>query len=330
MDSHKPMPSCSTLRPLPPIQAQTIVLMPYYEDTRACKLLLQALEALHVPDCFVLLVDDCSPHQPLAAITLSGPRLAGRILRLRRNAGHQYALSLGLQYLAPRMQPHQQLVLMDSDGEDAPEAIADLLAQLSQGSGAVDAVVAARGKRRERWTFVAFYRAYQLLFRVSTGRVLDFGNFMALSAPAAQAMAASPTLTVHIAASLLASDLRLGRKTVDRAKRYAGVSKMNLRALVGHGLRAIQVFKTALLQRLRNGALGLAGLGALLGLASTWHLGEGLAAIGFWLCTLLALLCALLYLVVAKGLAGRYPQPDLAMIAEEIDVPAPARKVPEA
>lgn len=292
--------------------------------------MLQALEALHGPDCFVLLVDDCSPRQPLAATTLSGTRLAGRILRLHRNAGHQYALALGLQYLAPRMQPHQQLVLMDSDGEDAPEAIADLLAQLSQGSGAVDAVVAARGKRRERWTFVAFYRAYQLLFRVSTGRVLDFGNFMALSAPAAQTLATSPTLTVHIAASLLASDLRLGRKTVDRAKRYAGVSKMNLRALVGHGLRAIRVFKTTLLRRLRNAALVLAGLAALLGWASTRPTGTGLPITGFWVCTSLAVLCTLLYRVLAKQLAGSYPQPDTAMVAEEIDVPASRRKAPEA
>ncbi|QMV73490.1 glycosyltransferase [Comamonas piscis] len=304
--------------------AKTLVLMPYYEDTRACQLLLQALRAQLGPDCFVLFVDDCSPQQPLTASALADAGLPGRILRLRRNAGHQQALALGLQYLAPHLQPQQQLVLMDSDGEDAPEAIPGLLAQLSQSAGAIDAVVAARGRRRERWTFVACYRAYQLLFRLSTGRVLDFGNFMVLSASGAQALAARPSLPVHMAASLLASDLRLGRHTVDRAQRYAGVSKMNLSALVGHGLRAIRVFKTRVLQRLRHAALLLAGLAAVLAWLSTGQSGSGMALFGFWGCSALALLCVLLYGLLAWKLASSYPQPDMAMVAATIDVPAPA------
>nr|WP_312990416.1 glycosyltransferase [Comamonas koreensis] len=297
--------------------------MPYYEDTLACQFLLRALQAQLGPGCFVLLVDDCSLQQPLTASVLSGAGLPGRILRLRHNAGHQYALALGLQYLAPGLRPQQQLVLMDSDGEDAPEAIAGLLAQLSQGAGAIDAVVAARGKRRERWTFVVFYRAYQLLFRLSTGRVLDFGNFMVLSASGAQALATRPSLPLHIAASLLASDLRLGRQTVDRAKRYAGASKMNLSALVGHGLRAIRVFKTRLLQRLCHAALLLAGLAAVLAWLSTGQRGSGLALFGAWGCSAMALLCVLLYGLLAWKLGHRYPEPDMAMVAAAIDVPAP-------
>ncbi|WP_312835036.1 glycosyltransferase [Comamonas sp.] len=304
--------------------------MPYYEDIQACQLLLQALHAQLGPDCFVLFVDDCSPQQSLTASALSNAGLPGRILRLRRNAGHQQALALGLQYLAPHLQSQQQLVLMDSDGEDAPEAVPGLLAKLSQSAGAIDAIVAARGKRRERWTFVACYRAYQLLFRLSTGRVLDFGNFMVLSAPAAQALAAHPSLPVHIAASLLASDLRLGRHSVDRAKRYAGVSNMNLPALVGHGLRAIRVFKARVLQRLRHAALLLAGLAAVLAWLSTGQRGAGLALFGFWGCTALALLYALVYGLLAWKLGDSYPQPDMAMVAATIDVPAPDRKAPEA
>ncbi len=286
--------------------------------------MLQALQVQLGPDCFVLFVDDCSPQQPLTASALSDAGLPGRILRLRRNAGHQQALALGLQYLAPHLQPQQQLVLMDSDGEDAPEAIPVLLAQLSQSAGAIDAVVAARGRRRERWTFVACYRAYQLLFRLSTGRVLDFGNFMVLTASGAQSLASRPSLPLHIAASLLASDLRLGRHTVDRAKRYAGASKMNLSALVGHGLRAIRVFKARVLQRLCHAALLLTGLAAVLAWLSTGQRDSGLALFGVWGCSAMALLCVLLYGLLAWKLGHRYLQPDMAMVAATIDVPAPA------
>ncbi|GAB2474019.1 hypothetical protein GCM10027082_26660 [Comamonas humi] len=143
-------------------------MMPVYEDTLACRILLQELETLCGHDCFVVMVDDGSRLQPLSAQTFLGTLQPGKILRLQRNVGHQHALAVGLHYITGFIQPHQKLVLMDSDGEDTPQAIRGLCERLSEG---VDAVVATRGKRQERLGFIMFYRAYKMLFRLATGQV---------------------------------------------------------------------------------------------------------------------------------------------------------------
>ena len=242
---------------------RVVIVTPVYEDVPACAMLLRHLGALFGKSLLVVAVDDGSPRAPLRLGDIPADAPDTCILRLRRNVGHQQAIATGLHFIAPQLQPHQRLILMDCDGEDAPASCSMLLAKLeSHGDTAI--AVAQRAKRSESLKFRAFYVAYKLLFRMSTGRAIDFGNFMVMTPRAAQTLAKSPWLGTHVAAAALASELPLLRVPVDRSTRYHGQSKMNFPRLVRHGMKAILVFSKDCRARAKGAFLLAAALCATL------------------------------------------------------------------
>ena len=56
-------------------------------------------------------------------------------------------------------------------------------------------------------------------------------------------------LPIHLAATILASRLRIGVCPIDRGQRYSGISKMNLVSLVLHGFRGLMIFVEDVLVR---------------------------------------------------------------------------------
>jgi hypothetical protein len=136
---------------------------------------------------------------------------------------------------------------MDSDGEDLPSTIPDLLDQLKADN--IDVVVAQRKSRVETLRFKVFYMVYKLFFSVMTGRVISFGNFMVLKAHATKRLVAMQELSIHVAGAVLASKLRTGICSLHRGPRYAGQSKMNFVGLALHGFKALMVFAEDVLVR---------------------------------------------------------------------------------
>lgn len=228
-------------------QHQVIIVTPVYEDGEASSRLFKDLAAQFRGDLFIVAVDDGSVRQPLDIESLESAGVAGVVLQLRRNVGHQRAIAIGLCYAAEIMGPQQRVVVMDSDGEDLPATIPDLLAQLEADD--VDVVVAQRKSRVETWRFKAFYAFYKRFFRLMTGRAINFGNFMALKAHAVQRLVAMQELSIHVAGAVLASKLRTGICSLSRGPRYAGQSKMNFVGLVLHGFKALMVFAEDVLVR---------------------------------------------------------------------------------
>jgi len=183
-----------------------IVVTPVYEDVEASSRLFAELSARFKRDVFVVAVDDGSVHQPLSISHLESAGVDGVLLKLRRNVGHQRAIAIGLGYVSEYIQPAQAVVVMDSDGEDLPSTISDLLGKLQAQD--VDVVVAQRRSRVETMRFKAFYKIYKLFFSLMTGRAISFGNFMALKAHAVRRLVAMQELSIHVAAAVLASKLR--------------------------------------------------------------------------------------------------------------------------
>lgn len=226
---------------------QIVVVTPVYEDVEACSCLFKDL-ALHFgQQVYVVAVDDGSVRQPLELTTLEQARLNGVILKLRRNVGHQRAIAIGLSYAAEHMHTDQRIVVMDSDGEDLPTTMPELLRGLE--ADQVDVVVAQRKSRIETLRFKAFYAVYKRFFNLMTGRAISFGNFMALKAHAVKRLVAMQELSIHVAASVLASKLRMTSCPLDRGPRYAGQSKMNFVGLALHGFKALMVFAEDVLVR---------------------------------------------------------------------------------
>ena len=68
-----------------------------------------------------------------------------RILRLRRNLGHQRAIAIGLAYLQ-KVASCDAVIVMDADGEDTPDGVAQLLGAYVGTNGA-NAIFAERSRR---------------------------------------------------------------------------------------------------------------------------------------------------------------------------------------
>lgn len=216
-----------------------VIVTPVYEDRKSARCLLTNLAQNCSKPLYIVAVEDGSLRDPLTVADLEETGHSGVVLHLVRNMGHQRAIAVGISYVAANLNT-EAIVVMDSDGEDRPDAVEPLVAALK--SGNFDAVVAERRKRSESLSFVLFYTVYKFLFQLATGRPIRFGNFTALSMPAVKRLAAMQELWVHVAASVVVSRLRVGSVPTDRGKRYAGQSQMSFVSLVLHGLRSMMVF----------------------------------------------------------------------------------------
>lgn len=235
-----------------------IVVTPVYEDAEASARLFKELFTQFGHSVFVVAVDDGSVRDPLPLTNLTDADVAGVILRLRRNVGHQRAIAIGLSYAAEHMHPAQSVVVMDSDGEDIPSTIPNLLDRLRDPE--CDVVVSQRKTRVETVKFKAFYAVYKTFFGLMTGRKISFGNFMALKRDAVARLAVMQELPIHIAGAVLASKLRVRLVPIDRGPRYAGQSKMNFVGLALHGFKALMIFAEDVLVRVGIASAIVAGL----------------------------------------------------------------------
>jgi len=227
--------------------ANFAVVMPVYEDQEASTRLFRELFAEYGTRAYVVAVDDGSINQPVQIEALQSAGVKGVVITLKRNVGHQRAIAIGLNYVAEHMPDMPCTIVMDSDGEDTPQSIRELVEPMQ--SPKVDVVVAQRKSRVETWRFKAFYVVYKALFQFLTGRKISFGNFMALKPAALKRLAAMQELWMHVAACVLTSKLRVQPQPIDRGPRFAGKSKMNFVGLALHGFRALMVFAEDVLVR---------------------------------------------------------------------------------
>lgn len=245
------------------------VCIPVYDDWGSLSRLLGELDAAVAGEApyRVLIVDDASrtPAPPEVAEATLPVLGRPRIVRLRRNLGHQRAIAVGLSLLAAEG-GEGPVVVLDGDGEDDPRDVPRLLARFRE-LGGRSSVFAARARRSERLLFRLGYRIYRVVHRVLTGIPVRIGNFSVLPRGHVETLAVAPELWSHYAAAAVKCGLPMDTVPANRAKRYAGRSKMNLVALVVHGLAALSVFADTVGVRLLLAAVALMGL-SIAGLAA--------------------------------------------------------------
>ena len=238
-----------------------IIVVPVYEDRKAATRLLSEISLQYGAEAYLVAVDDGSVRAPIDVEAFERAGLDGAIIRLRRNVGHQKAIAIGLSYLAQYVTNAHRIVVMDSDGEDLPASIAELIENLRDED--VDIVVAQRRRRVETIRFKSAYFLYKVIFKLLTGRSISFGNFMAMKQAGLRRLAAMQELPLHLAATVLVSKLRVKPVIIDRGPRYAGKSKMNFVGLVLHAFRALMVFAEDVLVRVGILCSLIAGLSVL-------------------------------------------------------------------
>ena len=275
-----------------------VILLPVFNDWPALGLLLADLDAvltraagsariLIVDDGSTIPIDDDFPGRYHVAF--------GRIdhLGLRRNLGHQRAIAVGLAYVEANI-ACRAVILMDSDGEDAPSDVPRLLDEYSR-QGGRKIVFAERTRRSESLVFKVFYQIYKLLHLILTGYAIRVGNFSVIPRERLSSLAVVSEIWNHYPAAVFRSQQPYATVPTRRARRLSGQSKMNFTRLVVHGLSALSVYSDIIGVRLLIATmvligLTLAGLGATLVIRLTTSL-----AIPGWATNTIGILLVILF-----------------------------------
>lgn len=163
------------------------------------------------------------------------------VLNLKINIGHQRAIAVGLQYIYNEVSDYDFVVVMDSDGEDKPHDIKELINKAEQ-EKEKKIIFAQRKKRQESTFFKVGYFFYKYLFYFLTGQKISFGNFSVIPSKLLSKVVHQNNIWNHYSGGIIQSKIPFEKVLLDRGKRYRGVSKMNFNSLIIHGLSSIAVY----------------------------------------------------------------------------------------
>ncbi len=166
----------------------------------------------------IVVVDDGSTDGTRSVMAgLRGPNV--RYIRLRRNSGKSAALSMGLAHVKG-----EHVVLMDADGQDDPEAIPALMAELDQG---VDLVTGRRAVRNDRFVKRTTSKLYNGVTAKATGVPgKDFNSGLkAMTRELADSLEMYGELHRYIPVLAVWNGFKVGELDVEHHERLHGSSK---------------------------------------------------------------------------------------------------------
>jgi dolichol-phosphate mannosyltransferase len=237
----------------PPERPELSLVLPVYNEAPLLPELHRRLleAALRTGLAFeVVYVDDGSSDLSLEILRgLSRGDARVVVLGLSRNFGHQIALTAGLDHARG-----DAVVLMDSDLQDPPELIPELVATWREGFDVVYARRRARSGESpfKRATAYGFYRFMRWLASVDIPA--DTGDFRLLSRPAADALRSLRERRRFLRGLVAWTGFRQGHVLYDRAPRRSGESKYSVRQMVRLALFGLFSFSN-----LPVAVVGLAG-----------------------------------------------------------------------
>jgi glycosyltransferase involved in cell wall biosynthesis len=198
----------------------------------------RVVDAMPEVEFELLVVDDGSTDaSPTILDRLESEDSRIRVVTLSRNFGHQAALTAGLDYAAGDV-----VVLIDSDLQDPPELIPEMLEAWGSGSDVVYAVRRSRkgDPRMKLWTSRWFYRVFERLTAIDLGQ--SSGDFRLVGGPALEARGRF----------LRGMSVWVGFKRTaipfDRDPRFGGESKYTPRRMLRFSIDALTSFSQVPLQ----------------------------------------------------------------------------------
>lgn len=239
-----------------------ICLTPVYNDWESFEILANELNQVQKElniNLKIIVINDGSTDIVSHSILENNSNL--EIKNLKINVGHQRAIGIGLQYIFNEEKNYDFVVVMDSDGEDNPKQIVELLNKAEQESSR-KIIFAQRKKRTESLVFRTGYFFYKSTFKFLTGQVINFGNYSIIPKELLSRVVHQGNLWNHYSGGIIQAKIPYGKILLDRGKRYKGQSKMNFNSLVLHGLSSISVYFDLLSVRILK--LSLYGIGTCL------------------------------------------------------------------
>jgi len=169
-----------------------------------------------------------------------------KIINLKENVGHARSIATGLKFILEN-DDFDYVIPMDSDGEDRPEEIKDLIKKIEPQSDIP--IVCERIKRSEGSFFKLCYFLHKLITFTFTGRSIRFGNFTCLPKEIVKSMTNEKATWSSFSGALSKiAKIKIGIPS-ERGTRYFGPSKMSFKNLIIHSLAIMAVFKINVLIR---------------------------------------------------------------------------------
>ena len=222
------------------------IVSPCYNEFDVITKFLDELESVLAPtglDFHIIIVDDKSTDRSvelLQSYRFSSNNFTLKVIRLHYNMGHQDAIRQGLKHTNSIETKFDRIVVMDSDGEDDPNTIIEMI-QMNPS----EIILVERGKRQESFGFKMGYFFYKLVFQVLIGKKITFGNFSMFSNDVLESI--SNQNYFHFSSFLSKGKGSLQKLKSDRRIRIDGKSKMNFQSLVFHGLYSMIEFAEEIL-----------------------------------------------------------------------------------
>lgn len=291
--------------PAPATAVTLSIVIPMFNEEAVLPLLVERLRPLadEMGAAYeVVAVDDGSTDATpvvLERLRREWPEL--RIVRLRANAGHQAAISAGLQ-----RSRGDYVVTLDADLQDPPEVIPEMLRIAREDH--VDVVYGVREDRStdtafKRWSARLFYRAIRRLGAVDAPA--DAGDYRLMSRATVDAVNSLPEHNRVLRFVVPALGFPSGSVGYTREVRAAGTSKYPLAKMIRLSIDSVTGFSHAPLRFATWLGLlgGLAALGVLVYAVVARLLGHALPG---WTSTVVIVAAVGAVQLLALGILGEY------------------------
>lgn len=159
------------------------------------------------------------------------------VIDFSRNFGHQIAISAGLDYARG-----EAVIIIDSDLQDPPEVISDLIQHWKDGA---EVVYAQRSRRKGETRFKLMTAAafYQLITRITSINIpRDTGDFRLLDRSVVDALVKMREHHRFMRGLSVWVGFRQEAVLYERQERFAGTTKYPLRKMIRFSLDAITSF----------------------------------------------------------------------------------------
>lgn len=206
----------------------------------------------------VIFVNDGSRLPTSQALRhLAAENVGVKLIELSRNFGQQAAITCGLDHA-----DGQAVVNIDSDLQDPPELIAQMIERWKEG---YDVVYATRAARRDRFlkraSAFAFYR---VLGAISTVDIpWDTGDYRLMDRKVVDALASLPEKTRFIRGMIPWLGFKQVGIAIDRGAREVGESTYTLKKLISLAMDGLLAFSSAPLYLISVFGMILTGLALL-------------------------------------------------------------------
>ena len=220
-----------------------IILLPVYNDWESLIKVLEEINSVikdiqkYKFEC-IIVNDSSTIEKPKIIKPKSFNSL--KIINMKENRGHARCNAFGLRYINSN-ETYDYVIVMDSDGEDRPIEIKDLINKISENPET--SVVARRVKRAEGLIFQTLYQIHKLITFIFTGKKVNFGNYSCLTKRDVIILSDKASLWSSFSGSIKKNLTNLNETDSIRGLRYFGPSKMSLFNLIIHSFSIIGVFK---------------------------------------------------------------------------------------